>query len=366
MSSSNSLPTSQVAAQYTAPDPFHSYLNQTASVPKLPSSGIATLVRVNYASLNPVDYKLGSLPSPLPRLMVGASPITPASDFVGRVWSTTHPGLKAGDLVWGSLPQPVHQGACAQYTVVKGTTNISKIPEGWSRSLDELGVVGVAGFTALQVLLEADLPYVRSKGQETGGKVFINGGSGGVGTFMVQIAKHGMGCDTVIASCSAANAELVKSLGADHVIDYRSTNVADGLKQWAQASGGQKLDVLIDCVANDHNLYWESPHYLKPNGGRYLQVGGGFDPKSIISLLKVMAWPTFLGGGKIPFKFCFLGPIKQDSFDLLGRWMAEGRVKSVIEDDNRFELIEVGKAFQKLKSGRTRGKMLIEVAKEGQ
>lgn len=365
MSSSGPLPTSQVAAQYTSPDPFHSYLNQTAPVPQLPSSGIATLIRINYASLNPVDYKTGSMPSLIARFAIGASPITPGADFVGRVWSTTHPNLKSGDLVYGMLPQPVHQGACAQYALHKGTANIHKIPTGWNRGLDELGAVGIAGFTALQALMLGDLPFVRSKGQQTGGKVFINGGSGGTGTFMIQIAKHGMGCDTVVTSCSGANVDLVRSLGADEVVDYRSINVVDGLKQWSQRNGGQKFDLIIDNVATDHALYWDSPHYLKPNGGRYIQIGGSLDLKAIISLIKVMAWPAFLGGGKMPFKFHLLSGIKEEEFAMLGRWMAEGKVKTVIEDDNRFELGEVGKAFQKLKGGRTRGKMLIEVDREG-
>lgn len=320
---------------------------------------------MNYASLNPVDYKMGSMPSPIARLLIGSSPIIPAADFAGRVWATTNPNLKAGDLVWGSLPQPVHRGTCAQFTLVKGTTNISKIPQGWSRGLDELGVVGIAGFTALQVLNQGDLPYSKSKGQQKGGNVLINGSSGGVGTYAVQIAKHGMGCDNVVATCSGANADLVRSLGADEVIDYRSGSVPDSLKQWSRKNGGQKFDVIIDNAGKDHSLYWESPHYLK-EGGRYLQIGAELDVKSAVSFFKIMAWPTILGGGKTPFKFYSLGAIKQEDFDLLGGWMAEGKVKSIIEEDNRFELGETAKAFQKLKGGRTRGKTVIEVDREGQ
>lgn len=365
MSPSNPLPTSQVAVNFTIPDPYNAHLNQTAPVPTIPKSGTYTLVRVNYASLNPVDYKMGSMPSPIARLVVGASPIVPAADFAGRVWATNHPSLKPGDRVWGALAQPVHRGSCAQYMMIKGTTNISKVPNGWNRGLDQLGVVGIAGFTALQILMQGDLPFSKSKGQEKGGRVFINGGSGGVGSYAVQIAKHGMGCESVVSTCSGANLDLVKSLGADEVIDYRSMSVTEGLKQWSRKNGGQKFDVIIDCVGSDQSIYWESPHYLK-EGGRYLQIGADINSRTVVAIFKIVAWPTILGGGKTPFKFYSLGPIKQEEFDMLGAWMVEGKVKSVIEEDNRFELGEVAKAFQKLKGGRTRGKMVIEVDREGQ
>lgn len=312
-----------------------------------------------------MDYKLGSLPSPLARFIIGPSPITPGADYVGRVCATSHPDLNVGDLVYGILPQPPHQGSCAQYAVHKGRDNIHVIPEGWNRGLEELGAVGIAGFTALQALMLGDLPFVRSNGAQRGGKVFINGGSGGTGTFMVQIAKRGMGCESVVATCSGANVELVKGLGADEVLDYRSVNVVEGLKEWSRRNGGQKFDLIIDNVAVDHELYWNAPHYLKENGGRYVQIGGSMAVKSVVSLVKVLAWPAVLGGGKLPFKFHLLGKVTEEEFLMMGRWMKEGLVRTVIEDDNRFELGEVGKAYGKLKGGRTRGKMSIGVDREG-
>jgi len=367
MAPSNPLPTSQRAAQFVnAPS---TQVAQVAPVPAIPTSGIYTLVRVLSASINPVDYKIASLPSPLPRVMVGSAPITPGIDFVGRAWQTNHPDLKAGDLCWGKLGGPAKNGTCADYTVHTGKDGIAKVPQGFmalldqGRRLEELGCVGVAGMTALQTLLMGDLPYNRSGGTATGGKVFINGGSGGAGTFSVQLAKHGLGCETVITSCSGSNAELVRSLGADEVIDYRSTNVIDALKEWSRKNG--PLDLIVDNVGSDPNLYWQAHHYLKKDGGKFVVVGAGTSLSAVAALTKMMLWPGALGGGKRSFQLFMLSSTKKEHWELFGKWMAEGKLKTVIEDGNVYDLADIGKAFEKLQTGRTRGKIAIKVAEDG-
>ncbi len=372
MPPSEPMPTSQRAAQFTPPNVAMSKVSQIARVPSIPKSGTYTFVRVLSSALNPIDYKLASLPQPLPRLMIGSAPFTPGIDFVGRVWQTTHPDLKAGDLCFGKHHGPSKHGTCAEYTLHKGKDGIVKVPEGYlplldqGRKLEELGAVGVAGMTALQVLTMGDLPYNRSGGTERGGKVFINGGSGGTGTYAVQMAKHGLGCDTVIASCSASNAELVRSLGADEVIDYRSTNVVDALKEWSGRNGGQAFDMIIDNVGNDANIYWQAHHYLKSHGGKFVMVGAGTGLSDVLRLTKMMLWPSWLGGGKRKFQLFLLGGTKKQQWDLVGKWMVEGKLRTVIEDDNVFDLASVDKAFEKLKTGRTRGKIVIKVAEDGQ
>jgi len=370
MPPSNSIPTSQRAGQFTtAPS---TKVAQVAPVPTIPKSGIYTFVRVLSSSLNPVDYKIASLPQPLPRLIIGSAPITPGIDFAGRVWQTNHPDLKAGDLCWGKHNGPLKHGTCADYTLHTGKDGIAKVPAGYlplldrGRTLEELGAVGVAGLTALQALMAGDLPYNRSHGAETGGKVFVNGASGGTGTFTVQMAKHGFGCDTVLVSCSGSNAELVKSLGADEVIDYRSTNVVDALKEWSHKNGGQKLDLIIDNVGHDPNLYWQAHHYLKSDGGKLVQVGAGASVNDVLNVTKIMLWPSLLGGGKRKYLLFMLTSTTKEQWDLIGKWMVEGKLRTVIEDDNVFDLADIDKAFEKLRTGRTRGKIVVKIAEDGQ
>ena len=100
---------------------------------------------------------------------------------------------------------------------------MSRYPTGWTPDdrIDEFAGAGVVAITALQTLQAGELPYNTSGGQATGGKVFMNGRGGGVGTFTVQMARHCLGCEKVVVSCSAANADFVKSLGADEVVECR-------------------------------------------------------------------------------------------------------------------------------------------------
>ena len=213
--------------------------------------------------------------------------------------------------------------------------------------------------TALQTLKAGALPF--NKGGR-GGSVFINGASGGVGTFTVQIAKHGFGCDQVVASCSGSNVDLVKSLGADEVIDYRSTNLVEALKDWTQKNG--LFDHIVDNVGSDPNLYWYCHQYLKA-GGAYVQVGGGLDIGSLMGTAKKTLLPAILGGGKRPYTFLGLAN-NNDDLKLFGQWMAEGKVKAVIEDENRFDLANTKKAYEQLNTGRTRGKIVIKVGADDQ
>ncbi|MCJ1225812.1 hypothetical protein MMC12_002461 [Toensbergia leucococca] len=365
------LPTSQSAVQLDAcSDPLSSIrINQVANLPAFPKSGINTIVRVLYASINGIDYKLPSIPWPIPRLVIGSSPIIPGISFVGRVWKTTHPGLKAGDMVWGKHDAPTKFGACAEFTLISGDQGIVKISDGWTSDhrIDEFAGAAVVALTALQTLQAGDLPYNTSGGQATGGKVFINGGSGGVGTFTIQMAKQCLGCEKVVVSCSGANADFVKSLGADEVVDYRNcgnANLSGWLRDWSKRTG-EMFDVIIDNVGSDSDIYWQCHHYLKADGGQYVQVGAGMDFGSFALLAKKMFWPSALGGGKR--KYLFLGAQnKKEDFELIGRWMAEGKIKTVIEDDNRFDLADAKKAYMKLSSGRTRGKIVIKIGADNE
>lgn len=358
--STDETPATQQVVQWTTPPACA--ISQAVPVPRLPASGQYSVVRVLYAGLNPVDYKLASLPYGLSRLALGPAPIIPATDFVGRIRDTTDPKFKHGDLVFGVNGSPSKFGTLAQVTTAKNAS-ITKVPADFPHErLNELGCVGVAGMTALQTLKRSNLPFAKTNGAERGGRVFINGGSGGVGSMAVQIAKHIFGCDKVVASCSGGNADLVRNLGADTVIDYKKGPVADQLRQWTQTNG--KFDHIVDCVGSDHSLYYQCHHYTN-TGANYVNIGAGINIGGIISMARAFLTPSFLGGGQRPYVFVAMSQNRQDLDDLVF-WMQEGKLKVLIEDGNTYDMNHATQAFEKLKSGRTRGKLCIKVTGDDQ
>lgn len=361
------VPSLQTAMEMdTCADPIASIsINEKAKMPLFPGprAGIHTLVKVMYTSPNPIDYKLLAMYWMIPWYIVGHPPIIPGASFVGTVWRTTHPNLRAGDLVWGKHDEPSRFGSGGEYTLVAGDQGIHKIPENWSASqgVEELAGAALVALTALQSLKAVNIPYNTTDGAHQGGSIFINGGSGGVGIFTIQLAKHIFGCENILVSCSGSNVDFVRSLGATETVDYRScpSGVSGWLKDWSKRNG--LLDGIIDNVGSDSTIYWHCHEYLKEGSGQYIQVGGGLHLSAIVETAKKMLWPRLLGGGQRQFQFQSTKN-KSNDFVSLGKWMAEGKIKCVIEDENRFELADSKKAYQKLDTGRTRGKIVIKIS----
>ena len=188
-----------------------------AGVPKPKITEDQVLVEVYSAALNPADYKVPELG--LVARGIIPSPSTPGQDFCGRVCEAGRKvtGYHVGDMVFGMHGGPFGNGSLGQYIVVSKQM-LAAVPTGLK--VDYMAGVGVAGLTAFQSVQ----PHVKN-----GDKVFINGGSGGTGIFCIQIAKA-LGCH-VTTSCSTENVELCKSLGADEVINYKSTDVVETLKK---------------------------------------------------------------------------------------------------------------------------------------
>jgi NADPH:quinone reductase-like Zn-dependent oxidoreductase len=200
----------------------------------------------------------------------------------------------------------------------------------------------VAGLTAYQTIV----PKVKK-----GDKVFINGGSGGTGVFGIQIAKA-VGCH-VTTTCSTANIELCKNLGADEVVDYRQESVIEALK-----ARGYKFDHVVDNVGTDMNLYWHCHEYTKP-GAVYVMVAGAPTLGHAVDMLKVRTWPSFLGGGKRKLEGFLAKPVYEE-LEQIGAWMKEGKIKPII--DQKFSFEQAPEAFEKLKTGRAKGKVVVDVA----
>ena len=201
------------------------------------------------------------------------------------------------------------------------------------------GIGAIVLLTALQGL--------RDKGKvQPGHKVLINGASGGVGTFAVQLAKI-MGAD-VTGVCSTRNVDLVKSLGADHVIDYTKEDFT---------KGNQKYDVILDNVAN--RSLSECRHVLTPDGKFVLIGGGGANEQGWIGPLalpfKAMIYSMFVSQ-KMGM---MMAQTSQSDLTYLAELIQSGKLKPVI--DRTYKLSETKDAMAYLEQGHARGKIVITV-----
>ncbi|KAK4696195.1 hypothetical protein P7C71_g1682, partial [Lecanoromycetidae sp. Uapishka_2] len=317
-------------------------LNNAASLPPKANSLGADeiLVKVLSTTLNPIDFKIAELPL-LGRLAIG-TPCSPGLDFAGSVAATgaNSKNLQIGQLVFGRLDMPTKFGTLAEYTIAPSKGCVP-LPEGLSP--DDGACIGTAGITAYQSLV----PYVKA-----GDRVFINGGSGGTGVLAIQIAKI-LGC-YVVTSCSSRNNALCRSLGADEVILYDKQDVLAELEKI------QKFDHVVDNVGTPAGMYWES-HKISNEGAVYLLVGATPSLGMIYDVMCRFLWPGFLGGGKR--KFSLMSAVSDpESLKKMADWIVEGKIKIVV--DEVFEMEDKGpvRAFEKLKTGHAKGKIVVRVA----
>src|SRR2546423_6440596 len=296
------------------------------------------LVRVRAASVNPYDWHfVEGTPYVIRAMGVGLrkpKDIQLGVDFAGTVEAVGKnvTQFKPGDEVFGG-----RGGAFAQYVCPRATRAVALKPA--SASLEDAASVNIAGITALQAL--------RDKGKvQPGQKVLINGASGGVGTFAVQIAKS-FGAD-VTGVCSTRNVDLVRSLGADRVIDYTKEDFA---------KGAERYDVILDNVPN-HSLS-ECRRILNPKG-KYVMIGGGGpnDSRWVGPFGRVIR--TLLLSPFISQEMgMMIADASQGDLAILGDLMQSGKMKPVI--DRTYKLSEVPAAIAYLEEGHARGKVVITV-----
>lgn len=250
--------------------------------------------------------------------------------------------MEKGQLVFGAAgTNPVAGGALAEYTLVQNNS-MAALPE----DVDpvDAATVGVAGLTAYQSIV----PNVKK-----GDRVFINGGSGGTGVFGIQIAKA-VGCH-VTTSCSTPNVDFCKALGAEEVVDYRKGSVAEALKE-----SGVKFDHVVDNVGTDPELYWKCHEFTKEDA-LYVMVGSAASWSWVSDTIKRNLIPSVMGGGKR--KFTGFTPERSiGDVGQIAEWMKDGKVRAVI--DTKFGFEEAPKAFEKSRTGRAKGKIVVDVASE--
>src|SRR5438128_1261756 len=296
------------------------------------------LVKVRAASINPYDWHFVEGTPYIMRMMgVGLrkpKDIQLGVDFAGTVEAVGKnvTQFKPGDEVFGG-----RGGAFAEYVCRRAEGAVALKPA--NLTFEQAASVNIAGITALQAL--------RDKGKvQPGQKVLINGASGGVGTFAVQIAKT-FGAD-VTGVCSTRNVDLVRSLGADHVIDYTKEDFAKGTERY---------DVILDNVPN-HSLS-ECRRILNPNG-KYVMIGGGGpnDSRWIGPFGRVIN--TMILSPFVSQKMgMMMADPSQKDLAVLADMMQSGKLKPVI--DRTYKLNEVPAAIAYLEEGHARGKVVITV-----
>jgi NADPH:quinone reductase-like Zn-dependent oxidoreductase len=296
------------------------------------------LVRVRAASINPLDWHymegtpyivraldFGLLKPTVPRLGV---------DMAGQVEAVGKKvtQFKPGDEVYGQ-----RFGAFGEYVLVREDRALVIKPPGVT--FEQAAALPVAAITALQGL--------RDKGKlQPGQKVLINGASGGVGTFAVQLAKM-MGAE-VTGVCSGRNVELVRSLGADHVIDYTKEDYT---------KNGQRYDVMLDNVAN--HSFSENIRSLNPQGKYVLIGGGGTGDQGFIGPLILPIKAALLKRFVTQEVGFMLADVTKNDLTYLADLVQTGKMKVII--DKTYPLSQLPDAMRYVETGRARGKVVVTV-----
>jgi len=294
------------------------------------------LVRVRAASINAYDWHMLRGSPFLVRMSEGwRRPKSSAMgvDMAGQVEAVGKnvTEFRPGDEVFGA-----RGGALAQY--VSGTAKSSLAPKPAGLSFEQAAAINMAGTTALQGL--------RDKGRiKAGQRVLINGASGGVGTFAVQIAKA-FGAH-VTAVCSTRNVDMVRSLGADEVIDYTKEDFT---------RSGQRYDLILD-VAVSRSLS-DCRRVLNSNGTLVVvgAAGGGRRMAPIVARLLAAAVSSRFSSQKM---LPFLAKNSKEDLLVLKELIEAGKVRPVV--DRTYPLSETAEAMRYLETGHARAKIVVTV-----
>ena len=293
------------------------------------------LVKVNAVSINPADWHfmrgtpyLVRLQSGLTKPKIGKFGLD-MSGIVESVGASVSE-FKAGDAVYGES-----MGALSEFAVF-GKNSLALKPA--SLNFEEAAAVPMAGFTAIQAL--------RDKAKvEAGQRVLIVGASGGVGTFAVQIAKA-FGA-TVTGVCSTGNVDMVKSIGADRVIDYTKEDFFTGVDKYdviVQTAGNYTLKELRASLASGGTLVLAGD-----SSGVKPVFGMGF----VLGMFKALAISKFTKHNIPPF----LAKRSKEDLIALSELIESGKVKPVI--DRKYPMAQVAEAVTYLEAGHARGKVVI-------
>ncbi|KAL5121120.1 hypothetical protein ACEQ8H_000971 [Pleosporales sp. CAS-2024a] len=359
----SNLPESNTSLTYTHP----------CTPPRLTTSPLPPcgpnhlLVKIHSAAINPVDIQLWG--NPVVGWVAGSKEKGIGRDYSGTIVCIGS-ALQAsgkwriGDAVYGLCNRATGEGTCTQYLCVAPGEPIAKKPR--TLSFEQAAGVPLVVLTAFACL---DWLPTASQSPNEKRRVVVAGASGGVGIWCVQLAKKLYDCH-VIGICSARNAEFVKDLGADKVIDYGQQDVAKTLLDGRP--GGKKYDLYIDCVGGtDMFAHWTE---LLHSYGAYITIVG--DKTSRVAMGGPATYFTYPSQVLRHIRGYVLGPryanvILYQSSELLEQITAmidEGKFKVVVQDVVKGILSEEDhqNAWEKVKGymveGRVRGKIVVDIA----
>ena len=302
------------------------------------------LIKVRAAAVNPLDWHfMEGTPYIMRAMGVGLrKPKDPrlGVDYAGTVEAVgKNPAaagrFKPGDEVFGGKT-----GAFAEYVCARADRAIALKPA--NITFEQAASVPIAAITALQAL--------RDKGKvQAGQKVLINGASGGVGTFAVQIAKS-FGAD-VTGVCSTRNLDLVRSLGADHVIDYTKEDFT---------KGDERYDVILDNVGTQPLSGFR--HALQPKGICVMIGAGGPNDGGLIGPMGRPIVALLMSPFISQKMGMMMAELNKEDLTILGDLMQSGKVKPVI--DRTYPLSQIAEAMRYLEAGHARGKVIITVGQD--
>lgn len=316
---------------------------QVGEQPKPSLSEDAVLVKVHAASINPVDLRV--LEGEFKAILPVKFPFILGSDFAGTVVEvgSNVTQFKAGDEVYAKIDL---NGAFAEYTVVQQSSLALK-PQNISMEL--AASLPLVALTAWQALVE--IAKVQS-----GQKVLIHAGSGGVGSIAIQLAKS-LGA-IIATTTSGKNTHWVRELGADIIIDYKTADFEQELKDYdvvLDTQGGKTLEKSLNVVKR---------------GGRIISISGPPDqafaeavnPNRFLKcVIPLLSWSIRHKAKKrgITYSFLFMQPNGQQ-LSKFTELVEAGKIKPIV--DQTYDFAQIKEAFQYVNTGRSKGKVVLKIA----
>ncbi|MGH1295552.1 NADP-dependent oxidoreductase [Bacillus pretiosus] len=315
-----------------------------AEVPTPEINEYEVLAEIHAASINPIDFKIRD--GKVKMLLKYEMPLILGNDFSGvivKVGSKVT-RFKVGDEIY-ARPRKNKIGTFAEYIAIH-EDDIALKPE--NLSFEEAASIPLVGLTSYQAL--HDIMQLQ-KGQ----KILIHAGSGGVGTFAIQLAKI-MGA-TVTTTASEAGANLVKSLGADEIVNYKTENFEEILKDYDavfDTIGGTTLEKSFNIIKSGGNIVSVSG---MPNARFGKEFGSGFFKTLLFSLAskKITALEK---KHNAQYSFLFMKP-SGDQLRIIANYIEVGKIKPVI--DRVFPFEDAQKAMEYSEAGRAKGKIIVKI-----
>ncbi|WP_144503708.1 NADP-dependent oxidoreductase [Bacillus mycoides] len=315
-----------------------------AAVPTPEINEYEVLAEIHAASINPIDFKIRD--GKVKLLLKYKMPLILGNDFSGVIVKvgTKVTQFKVGDEIY-ARPRKNKIGTFAEYIAIH-EDDIALKPK--NLTFEEAASIPLIGLTSYQAL--HDIMQLQ-KGQ----KILIHAGSGGVGTFAIQLAKI-MGA-TVATTASEAGENLVKSLGADEIINYKKEQFEDILKNYdavLDTLGGTTLEKSFDIIKSEGNIVSVSG---MPNARFGKEFGSGFF-KTLLFSLASKKLTTLEKKHNAQYSFLFMKP-SGDQLRIIANYIESGQIKPII--DRVFPFEDAQKAMEYSESGRAKGKIIVKI-----